>query len=105
MEVILPTVPKPGKNGGFDKIVAVDGCSVHCSVGLLEEYCIPIVAQSQLGHGEAILQALQAFEADACILLSPDGNEAITGLPRFRLFLENGADIVIPSQMMEGAQN
>ena len=55
LEVILPILPKPGTDAGFDKVVAVDGCAVDGSVELLEEYCIPIVAQRQLGRGEAIL--------------------------------------------------
>ena len=105
LDVVLPTLPQPGAESGFDRIVAVDGGSSDGSIELLRRHGIQVIAQSPSGRGEAIQQAVQSIDADAFIFFSPDGNEAVNDLPRFRQLLEDGADIVIASRMMKGAQN
>ena len=105
LEVILPTLPKPGSAAGYDRWVAVDGGSSDGSIELLEKHRIPVLRQSRLGRGAAFLQAFGEIEADAYIFFSPDGNESVADLPRFRPLLERGADIVIASRMMAGARN
>ncbi len=105
LELVLPTIPPPGADAGYDAVVAVDGGSSDGSVELLAAYGIPVIAQSRRGRGEAFLKAFGDVEADAYIFFSPDGNEAVADLPRFRPLLDSGADIVIASRMMRGAVN
>ena len=49
--------------------------------------------------------ALEQVEADAYVFFSPDGNEDVRDLPKFKPLLEGGADLVIASRMMRGAVN
>jgi glycosyltransferase involved in cell wall biosynthesis len=105
LEVIFPRIPPPGFASGFDDIVAIDGGSSDGTIDYYEEHGIRIVGQSQRGRGDAFLQAFASVEADAYIFFSPDGNEAVEDLPRFRLLLEQGAHVVIASRMMSGARN
>lgn len=105
LEVVLPTLPPPGPTAGFDEIVAVDGGSTDGSVAFLQAHGIRVVAQSKRGRGEAFHLAFREVEADAYIFFSPDGNEAVSDLPRFRPLLEGGAEVVIASRMMKGAVN
>jgi len=45
------------------------------------------------------------FDADAYLFFSPDGNEDLADLRKFRQHLNEGADLVIASRMMNGAVN
>lgn len=105
LEVLLPEIPRPGIEAGYDQIHAVDGNSTDGSVALLKAAGIPVISQSRLGRGEAFFQAFRSVPADAFIFFSPDGNESIADLGRFRPLLEGGADIIIASRMMAGARN
>lgn len=105
LRIMLPTVPAPGPAAGYDLIVAVDGGSLDGSVEFLGQHGIAVVAQSERGRGEAFKHAFAKVDADAYIFFSPDGNEAVNDLPRFRPLLEQGADIVIASRMQAGARN
>jgi hypothetical protein len=105
LELILPTLPSPGPDAGFDLLAAVDGGSTDGSVELLQSRGINVVGQSRRGRGEAFHVAFREIEADAFIFFSPDGNEAVADLPRFRPLLEAGNHLVIASRMMKGAVN
>lgn len=102
---MLPKIPKPSPEMGYDEIVAIDGGSTDNTVELLGQYGIPVIAQSRRGRGEAFLEAFEKIESDAYIFFSPDGNEDIQDLPKFKQELERGADLVIASRMMKGARN
>lgn len=105
LEVILPQLPAPNSAAGYDGWVAVDGGSTDGSVEFMEKAGIQVIAQSRRGRGQAFQQALREIDADALLFFSPDGNESIADLPRFRPLLEAGADLVIASRMMKGAVN
>jgi glycosyltransferase involved in cell wall biosynthesis len=105
LKVIYPRIPKPGPQAGFDDVFAIDGGSTDGTVEFFEQHGVPVIGQSRRGRGDAFLQAFKNVDADAWIFFSPDGNEAIDDLPRFRTLLEQGADIVIASRMMKGAVN
>ncbi|MCA1907975.1 MAG: glycosyltransferase family 2 protein [Magnetospirillum sp.] len=105
LKVVLPTIPAPGPDSGFDMVVAVDGGSTDGSVEFLEAHGVAVVGQSKRGRGEAFHVAFDTIDADAYIFFSPDGNEAVSDLPRFRAALQDGADLVIASRMMKGAVN
>lgn len=105
LEIVLPTIPPAGPEAGYDLMVAVDGGSTDGSVEFLTAAGVPVIAQSKRGRGEAFHQAFRQVEADAYIFFSPDGNEDVGDLPRFRPLLEAGADLVIASRMMKGAVN
>lgn len=89
----------------FDEVFAVDGGSTDGTLDVYREYGIRVVAQSSRGRGEAFRLAEKSTAADAVVYFSPDGNEDPSDFPRFRYFLERGADIVIASRMMAGAFN
>jgi glycosyltransferase involved in cell wall biosynthesis len=105
LEVIVPQLPKPGAGSGFDEIIAIDGASTDGLVEFLQDAGIPVIAQSRRGRGDAFLKAFADHPSDAYVFFSPDGNEAIADLGRFRPLLEAGADLVIASRMMAGAVN
>jgi glycosyltransferase involved in cell wall biosynthesis len=105
LKLMLPQLPKPGPDSGFDQWVAIDGGSTDGTVEFLKSNGIPVVAQSKRGRGDAFLQAFETIDSDAYIFFSPDGNENPADLPRFRRELKGGADIVIASRMMKGAVN
>jgi dolichol-phosphate mannosyltransferase len=105
LELLFDKIPAPGPDSGFDLMVAVDGVSNDGTVEFLQEHGIEVVAQSKRGRGEAFQQAFKEVEADAYLFFSPDGNESINDLGRFRPLLEGGADIVIASRMMADSHN
>jgi glycosyltransferase involved in cell wall biosynthesis len=105
LKVIFPMIPKPGLDAGFDAIYAIDGGSTDGTREFFQENNIPILSQSRRGRGDAFLTAFKEIEADAFLFFSPDGNEAIQDLGRFRKELDTGADLVIASRMMKGAVN
>lgn len=105
LETMLPRIPAPGPDAGYDSVVAVDGGSTDGSIGMLEAAGIRVLRQSRRGRGEAFHQAFRELSADAFIFFSPDGNESVDDLPRFRPLLAAGADLVIASRMMPGSVN
>lgn len=105
LQVILPLIPKPGLESGFDEIVAIDGGSTDGTIELYHSYGIKVIGQSRRGRGNAFQIAFSELDADAFIFFSPDGNEDINDLPKFRKFLEHGADLVIASRMSSNAHN
>jgi len=105
LQIIFPAIPKPGPEAGFDRLVAIDGGSTDGTVEFFREQGIPVIGQSRRGRGDAFQQAFANEPADAWIFFSPDGNEDVLDLPRFRPLLEGGADVVIASRMMKGAVN
>lgn len=105
LKIMLPMLPKPGKESGVDLIVAIDGNSTDGSPDMLRAHGINVVGQSALGRGQAFHTAFDKVDADAFIFFSPDGNEDVKDLPKFRQHLEAGADLVIASRMMKGAFN
>ncbi len=105
LELLFDKIPAPGPDSGYDMMVAVDGMSSDGTVEFLQDHGVDIVSQSKRGRGEAFLHAFEKVDADAYLFFSPDGNEAIADLPRFRPLLADGADIVIASRMMPESHN
>lgn len=105
LEVVFPLIPRPGPAAGFDTLIAIDGGSTDGTLEFYRERGIPVVAQSRRGRGDAFLKAFELLDADAYIFFSPDGNEAVADLPKFRPLLEAGADLVVASRMTKGAVN
>lgn len=106
IEIIIPQVPAPGPEAGYDDIVVIDGASTDGTVEWFQARGIQVVGQqSRRGRGHAFQIAFEEVEADAWIFFSPDGNEDPKDLPKFRPLLEAGNDIVIASRMMKGARN
>jgi glycosyltransferase involved in cell wall biosynthesis len=105
LEIVLPSVPKPSLGAGFDRIIAVDGGSTDGTLELLREAGIEVLKQSRRGRGAACLEVMEAIDADAYLFFSPDGNEDVADLPKFRQHLQAGADLVIASRMAAGAVN
>lgn len=105
LEIIFPTIPPPGPEAGYDRIVAIDGGSTDGTVEFFRDRGVPVIGQSRRGRGDAFQQAFANEPADAWLFFSPDGNEDVDDLPRFRPLLEKGADVVIASRMMKGAVN
>ncbi len=105
LEQIFPLIPAPSLESGFDQIVAIDGGSTDGTEEYYRERGVQVIGQSRRGRGDAFMLAFEQVEADAYIFFSPDGNEDVRDLPKFKLLLEGGADLVIASRMMRGAVN
>lgn len=105
LEVIFPRIPPAGATAGYDRILAIDGGSTDGTLDFFREKNVPVIGQSRRGRGDAFLQAFGKAPGDGWVFFSPDGNEAIEDLPRFKPLLEGGADVVIASRMMKGAVN
>ena len=105
LEIMLPRMPSPGMDSGFDRLVAVDGNSTDGSDELLAQWGIETLRQSRKGRGGACLEVMEKYPADAYLFFSPDGNEDIADIARFRPLLEAGAELVIASRMCAGAVN
>ncbi len=100
---LLPHLPTEA----VDLVFAVDGNSSDSSPDILRDHGIEVLGQTSPGRGEAFRLAFAHArdKADALIFFSSDGNEDPADIPRFRPYLETGADLVIASRMMPGAVN
>lgn len=105
LEQIFPLIPAPSLDSGFDQLVAIDGGSTDGTLDYYREHGVQVIGQSRRGRGDAFLLAFDQVDVDAYLFFSPDGNEDIQDLPKFKPLLENGADLVIASRMMKGAVN
>lgn len=105
VEIVMPQVPAPGPDAGYDQIVVVDGGSSDGTVEYFEQRGIRVLSQSRRGRGHAFQIAFDEVETDAYIFFSPDGNEDPKDLVKFRPLLQRGVDLVIASRMMSGARN
>ena len=105
LEQIFPLIPAPSPHSGFDQLVAIDGGSTDGTQEYYRERSVPVIGQSRRGRGDAFLLAFERVEADAYVFFSPDGNEDVRDLPKFKQLLQGGADLVIASRMMPGAVN
>jgi glycosyltransferase involved in cell wall biosynthesis len=105
LEQIFPLIPQPSSHTGFDDLVAIDGGSTDGTLEYYREHGVPVIGQSRRGRGDAFLLAFEQIEADGYIFFSPDGNEDAQDIPKFKPLLESGADLVIASRMMRGAEN
>ena len=105
LERIFPLIPSPSPQSGFDEMVAIDGGSTDGTIEYYSGRHVPVIGQSRKGRGDAFLLAFERVDADAYIFFSPDGNEEITDLSKFKFLLQEGADLVIASRMMPGALN
>jgi glycosyltransferase involved in cell wall biosynthesis len=105
LEKVYPLIPQPSAEAGYDRLVAIDGGSTDGTLEFYRERGVRVVGQSRRGRGEAFLLAFRELQSDAFLFFSPDGNEDVKDLPRFRTHLEAGADLVIASRMTKGAVN
>lgn len=101
VQAIIPKIPREV----VDELFAVDGNSTDGTREYFESVGIKVLAQTSPGRGEAFRIAVKHTVCDALIFFSPDGNEDPADIPKFREYLEKGADLVIASRMMKGAHN
>jgi len=105
LEQVFPLIPKPSPEAGFDELVAIDGGSTDGTLEYYRQQDVKVIGQSRRGRGDAFLLAFQQIKSDAYIFFSPDGNEDIGDIPKFKPLLESGADLIIASRMIRGAVN
>lgn len=98
---LYDAIPFEAVNEAF----AVDGGSTDGTREFYAERGVRVVDQTSRGRGEAFRHAYKEATGDAMIFFSPDGNEDPADIPRFRAYLEKGADVVIASRMMRGSHN
>ena len=84
LDIMLPKLPRPGAEAGFDAVVAVDGNSTDGTLELLSQWGIETLRQTRRGRGGAYLDVMEKYPADAWLFFSPDGNEDVADFPKFR---------------------
>src|SRR4051794_24505210 len=82
---------------GVDEVFAVDGGSKDGTLEQYAKYNVPVHKQTSRGRGEAMRMATKNTDADYIIFFSPDGNEDLKDIPKFRAYFEQGHDLVIAS--------
>jgi glycosyltransferase involved in cell wall biosynthesis len=106
LEVILPQIPPAGPDAGYDYVCGIDGGSTDGTLDVYAQYNVPVISQSNRGRGQAFHEAFARVpDVDAYLFFSPDGNESIADLKKFKPLLEQGADLVIASRMMKDSVN
>ena len=88
-----------------DEVAVVDGNSKDGTPEFFREKGLRVVTQKAPGMGEAMLTARAAVTGDAILFYHPDGNEDPDEIPKFRRYLEQGYDFVIPSRMLRESFN
>lgn len=88
-----------------DEAFAVDGGSTDGTLEFYEKRNFPVVTQRSAGRGEAFHISFAQARGDAILFFGPDGNEDPTDIPKFRLLLDQGYDLVIATRMAPGAHN
>ena len=104
VSALLPSLCKT-ESLSVDEIFAVDGGSTDGTLEQYNKYGVPVHQQNSRGRGEAMRLATQFTDADYLVFFSPDGNEDLQDIPKFRPFFEAGNDLVIASRMCKGAYN
>lgn len=111
--VLLTLDELPGLEALFEKIpfdavdeaFAVDGGSTDGTLDFYRDHGFTVLSQQSKGRGEAFRMAFEHASGDALLFFSPDGNEDPADIPKFRIFLEGGADLVIATRMTKHAEN
>ncbi len=101
LQSIFDRIPREN----IDEIFAVDGGSTDGTIQFFRDRNVPVFFQKVKGRGEAFRVAFQNSSGDAIIFFSPDGNEDVRDIPKFRSFLEAGHDMVIANRMSRGGHN
>ncbi len=105
LTLLYDKIPVAGGDSGYDDIYAIDGGSTDGTIEFLREKGCKVISQKNRGRGDAFHEAFKNIDAEAFIFFSPDGNEAIEDLPKFKPILKEGADVVIASRMMKESVN
>lgn len=100
-EVIIPKINRKL----FDEIYLIDGGSTDGTQEYYKKQGIPVYQQTVKGLGGATFEARDRCTTDAFVIFHPDGNEDPADLDKFKPLFEKGAELVIPSRMIEGAVN
>ena len=89
----------------YEEVFAVDGGSTDGTLDLFSGAGVEVLSQRSKGRGEAFRLAVERARCEALVFFSPDGNEEVDDISRFRAYLNQGYDLVIASRMMPGAWN
>lgn len=98
---LVPQLPA----NSADEIIAVDGGSTDGTREFLAAHNIRVFSQDRRGRGEAFRVGVANTAGECLVFFSPDGNEALSDIPRLFAALEAGADMAIASRFLPGAVN
>jgi len=105
LKVIIPKLLKKKSTLNISKIYAIDGGSIDHSVKYLEKNKIKVIGQSIKGRGNAFKIAFKNIKAENFIFYSPDGNENMNDIKKFKKYFDQNYELIIASRMMKGATN
>jgi len=97
----VPQIPRDQ----FDEIFAVDANSTDGTVEYLEAAGIPVHQQPERGYSAGCHHGFRMCKSDALVLFFPTGSVPVEDILKFRACFDVGAELVIASRNMKGANN
>ena len=106
LEIMLPKLPRagtghPASTPWWRSTAIPPTAAPNCWRNRGSKSC----GRAARAAARACLEVMEKYPADAYLFFSPDGNEDIADIAKFRPLLEAGADLVIASRMCAGAVN
>ncbi len=97
----VPLIPREQ----FDEVFAVDGNSTDGTVEYLEAAGIPVYQQPEKGYSAGCRHGFRICTSDVLVFYFPTGSVPVEDVLKFRAYFDAGADLVVASRNMKGAQN
>ena len=89
----------------FDEIFCVDGGSSDGTVEYLESQGIRVYKQSKKGLNQACKDGVNHCSCDAIVFFHPKATVPVEDTYKFRVYFEEGYDLVVASRMMKDSVN
>lgn len=93
------------RRDAFEEVFAIDAGSSDGTVEYLESMGISVYLQPRKGLNAACIYAFEKCRSDALVFFHPKGSVPVSDTEKFRVYFEQGYDLVIASRNIRGAIN